>query len=644
MPGHVFGEKKSFFHQWIRKGDAVWITFSLTSLEFKSKAVKEMTKDPKGKNESGLMKVIKKGDYLARQRLEFLEEFSKQFDTYTDAVSFLKSNIPATNPVTISLKNELKFYYPMTLVEKAKYAFITSISSVLEIGSSLLDFGTDVKVSLSPYTTECCQYEVHNLLNWKSNNPSPLSNETSCSFPNETSTDMPIFCNLSECSLAVGMVPYFSVLSLICTFLPWILGLLIVLSSRNKYKELLYPGSENRWGWQWLQMVIFWIALLFFPITIFTMLAYYQYQLKKMNRTRAPEEETKIEVCERRVGFLAQEGCMAAKAVEVATEASLGPILQLFALVCSCHFFDNIGMIFTNPKEVISSELTLSVITSLLTFAWSMTFHHVTKEGSIDITIHLLPRLVLFTSFLAQITNRLFTIVIFGHQVFGSAGFSSLFFCVFGHIALMMMFNMYFSDLPLLRNWLKWRYWTEMAINSFGCLFVHNNIACFHELEEDQKEKLILKKDIPLFYALSENHPKNISKLRVHRPSLARQLAFEMIILVEFTLMLVAITTTDNKDSLINDDVKMKRSQILSISSIFYMVSLVLKIVYYYLHPWPLGFPTQAIQSCMNATTNSKCCCKKNSQDGAKLQGKMRFKRQVEIPLADLPPSGWLAT
>ena len=61
----------------------------------------------------------------------------------------------------------------------------------------------------------------------------------------------------------------------------------------------------------------------------------------------------------------------------------------------------------------------------------------------------------------------------------------------------MFPFNIVFSDLSFRKNYKKPWYWYEILLNSFGCIFVHNNIACIFDVDDkNSKEKLKLCDDI----------------------------------------------------------------------------------------------------------------------------------------------------
>ena len=128
----------------------------------------------------------------------------------------------------------------------------------------------------------------------------------------------------------------------------------------------------------------------------------------------------------------------------------------------------------TDPKKVFESDLHASILFSLINFSWSMTFHHVTKDITVDITTNLFKRLVLASSFFMQIGNRLFILCFFGHQWYGSNHLSGLLGFLLVHIFTMLIFNCIFSDLAFMKHCGKLRFWLEMILNAMGCAFIHN--------------------------------------------------------------------------------------------------------------------------------------------------------------------------
>ena len=61
--------------------------------------------------------------------------------------------------------------------------------------------------------------------------------------------------------------------------------------------------------------------------------------------------------------------------------------------------------------------------------------------------------------------------------------------------------------------------------------------------------------------------------------------------MIEMGLMLVAVTKVFNENSLINDATVQNSSEIVATVVGLYVLSLILKLLYYSLHPWPVYAP-----------------------------------------------------
>ena len=140
-----------------------------------------------------------------------------------------------------------------------------------------------------------------------------------------------------------------------------------------------------------------------------------------------------------------------------------------------------------------------------------------------------------------------------------------------------------------------------MFVNSFGCLYVNNDLPCFFDVLENGDRnndrgscvtgKLILRKKVPYHYKLSGSCPKEMNKMRIHRPSLGRQIVFELIMIIEMSIMLSLIMNNENTGSLINSKVVENKNDIMAIGVGLYVGGLLMKLFYYKLHPWPLQEP-----------------------------------------------------
>ena len=158
----------------------------------------------------------------------------------------MKKSLPATNPVTITLVQEMRNLYPMSTIEKIKYACVALSSALLKISLSWLDLFTVTKVSVQPLVDETC-------LNLD------LPSLSNCSL------------NVSECSLAKILIPHFSEVSMIISFLPWFLGLIIVFSKRETFLRLFSHLTGNE-KYSRLWLALFYARLILFPITVFLLL------------------------------------------------------------------------------------------------------------------------------------------------------------------------------------------------------------------------------------------------------------------------------------------------------------------------------------------------------------------------------------
>ena len=230
-------EKEGLFVKWVNAANGTWITYSLTSPRFQDRVLDQLLRDPNENNNSPLMRIVEEGDGLARQRLEFLDLVRKNHNTYDESVQFLKGSIPVTNPVTITLVQEMKYHYPITLAEKVKFASMTIFSVGIEVIFSYLDVHTDVKVALKPLVDETCQSYPYEILNTT-------------------------ICSLNECSLSYSLIPHFTEASLLVTTLPWVLGIVIIFSQEDKFWEIYghFTETEKLRRWELLFKKMFFLV------------------------------------------------------------------------------------------------------------------------------------------------------------------------------------------------------------------------------------------------------------------------------------------------------------------------------------------------------------------------------------------------
>ena len=122
-------------------------------------------------------------------------------------------------------------------------------------------------------------------------------------------TSCQVNANISECSLLVTLIPHFTWLSLFITILPWILGGVIVFANINTFSDVwgnitLIKNclGVKEGGKSLVENILFFIGLIFFPVTIFLTLGFFQYKLDVMKRNKklgvgSTQENQKQKLC-----------------------------------------------------------------------------------------------------------------------------------------------------------------------------------------------------------------------------------------------------------------------------------------------------------------------------------------------------------
>ena len=218
---------------------------------------------------------------------------------------------------------------------------------------------------------------------------------------------------------------------------------------------------------------------------------------------------------------------------------------------------------------VITDPLLFSVVTSLLSFSWSMTTYHVyAKQGALGIQSNMAGRLLLFAYFLVYIISRMFILIIGAHQVFGGFGFFLIF--VLSHVILMFVVHcVHLYKMKLERNPKSLAFWIECLINSVGCILIPNNIK----------------------YARKDGEEIN---QRYHEPTSFRYLSMHVIFLIENILLVTLSYLNPNESSILygvfqnsedNNFIKLFPAWTLGL----FVLALAFKFLYYQTHAWPIS-------------------------------------------------------
>ena len=135
--------------------------------------------------------------------------------------------------------------------------------------------------------------------------------------------------------------------------------------------------------------VIFWVPFLIVIYPIATKLAYvaisYMVQVSSRSLTcnkitkLTPAQESKLANTKAFYDNIYQSltsEVIKSSTLEVVTESTLQPLLQLFAMASTCGFTNQFTFSNLFSSAVFSNPLLFSIVTSLLSFVWSLTTYH----------------------------------------------------------------------------------------------------------------------------------------------------------------------------------------------------------------------------------------------------------------------------
>ena len=186
--------------------------------------------------------------------------------------------------------------------------------------------------------------------------------------------------------------------------------------------------------------------------------------------------------------------CSRAQMIEVCSEASFQPLLQLYLLLPEIgRFWDGSSRfssndIFTDIKGSVEKYQFWAVATSVLSLANSFTNYHVVrKRGALDFTVNPVGRSLLYLSGLLQIISRIVVLVLYAY-CWGPGNFWQMFTSVLIHILLMSVLHFFTSSTACPPSNLEEgniRRIYNCLINGISNLYLHNMIL----METNYKKK-----------------------------------------------------------------------------------------------------------------------------------------------------------
>lgn len=282
-------------------------------------------------------------------------------------------------------------------------------------------------------------------------------------------------------------------------------------------------------------------------------------------------------------GTTAEDLVVSARAqiIEVSTEASFQPLLQLYILLpVLLSQFESYSpteflrlLSLTDVFESVERVQFWSILTSIVSLSWSFTFYQsIQKQGALDFGSNTAGRILLFFANLLQITSRLLALILYAY-LFGPGNFWIMIVSVTIHIFLMSLLHFLTSDewdMATFKNQ-HFKIVYHCLINGICNLYLHNWIIQITNTAS-QKRKPQLKKEGTIF----------------------RQIVFDTIFVVENCVIIIVSYFQLQENLPVGLLILIPMSQ---------YIGILLKCVYYYkYHIWKNAFTyEQSIQNIRNS-------------------------------------------
>ena len=558
---------------------------SLVSAIFKLESIQTVIEDKDeatyGISHSLVNLLLDKTDNYKMIRREFLQILTLHYkDSRDSAINYVKKYSSHTSSVTKFAVEEIKGQYDFTSVEKL--TFFLSLFFTFLLSSAFYCFDVGADYSLVIQSGNCTKLQITNV-----------------SMPNGTTYQNQIYKTLnastlsdvSFCESTVGAVPNYWTYTVIACILPFILNSISlgIETFRNKSECILvlpiniakiyWPEHHSKGFYVLLTCsLVLWtpILILFYPIATKIAFMFLEYHIfvnaRALNTTskNVPKLYVKNNKIKRFHITIINE-LVKSSTLEVVTEATFQPLIQLYSLIDSNPYesFDPSRLLdnsFTSNAQV------FSILTSIISFCWSLTAYHAyMKRGALDLGIGLKARLLLFASILLYIVPRIFILALAGKELFGN--FDCLLCFLMIHLLLMAIIHI--VDLKMLNvpsNYLSLDVWMEIAVNGFGSTLMPNKIKfCrFNDVETTSNPNASTR---PLMTKVNE---------RYHEKTSFRYLIIDTVFFIEnLVLVFWCWNNWNGRDTMFTNVFPLWTIGLL-------LLSLICRFLYYQQHSWPI--------------------------------------------------------
>ena len=494
--------------------------------------------------------IMNKTDEFSGLRREFFEILISNFHKKSiHAIYYVKNHSPETSYVTLKAVQEIKAQYDFTTMDKIKILgslFVTFVLGSIFYG---LDIGYDyallAQCTKNGNITECIQ--------------TCDSDDDHFEYYFEYTL---IFCLLPFILnfILIGMNVYRNRRDCIL-LLPYIIAKHYCEKQHPDFMEYYFKDRPLKYHFSIWFTIFLWIPLTisFYPIVTKLSFLYLEYKIVVMTRALSKGKQNDLSLNESNEFFIKIHRTIIAEMIkssvlEVVTEATFQPLLQLHSLTaCDSLYRDLISKSFYSNTQVVS------IITSVFSFAWSMTGYHVyLKRGALDFGIGLKSRLTLLVYMLLYILSRTLILSVAAREIFPN--FEAFLIFIFIHLLLMSFIHViHLYIVHVSTNFLSVDVWLEGLLNGFGSILLPSNIK-FPRTERES-------------HVINERYHERTSK---------RYIMMHLIILIENCTLAVWSWKYLPEDK----DIIFTAYYPHIVLGIF-TFSLICQSVYYQLHAWP---------------------------------------------------------
>ena len=427
-----------------------------------------------GKNTTDLSKslidlLLNKTNNFTMLRREFLEILTSHLENSDDAIQFVKQNSSETSNVSLKCVQEIKEQYNYSKIEKIVIFSTLCVTFVLGTAFYFADIGADYSLLGDPSS----EFELFNC-------------SEKCNSFSSNHSNYENYWNYTFICILVPFILNFFLIGIECYRNGWecipLLPFTIAKYNCKRRDPYFMDYYFKDRPFEYLMSILFttflWIPLVitFYPVATKLAFWYLEYKISVITRALTTSQRNDLSLNSsndvfKKLSRTITSEMIKSSTLEVVTEATFQPMIQMYFLTGCKTFYDNMSL-----DSFYSNIQVRSVITSIASFAWSMTTYHVyTKRGALDFGIGLKARLVLLMYILLYISARVLILSTAAHEIFCTYDiFLGFIFYHFLVVSIIHIVHLKMLDINL--NVISFDNWVEVLINGAGSILLPSNI------------------------------------------------------------------------------------------------------------------------------------------------------------------------